>query len=176
MFKYISAMAVAIGLSTGSAFAQDDALANDGVESVVDDVAAIEAQLAADQAAPDLFANDTYRLRPLVCPFGDRVSYDPELVHCEMLEVPENREAENSRMIELLVVTITPEEPEDWDTEENGKWSLRDDPMVYLQGGPGGPGYGFTDYFVATAEHTMRKLVVLDQRGVGYSEDFCPYY
>lgn len=176
MFKFFSALAVVIGSCGVSAWSQENPALAEGVEAVIDTAAALEERLGTEQPVVDLFAKDTFRLRPLVCPFNGRIDYDPELIHCEMLEVPENREAENGRMIELLVLTITPEEPEDWDVEEQGAWSLRDDPMVYLQGGPGGPGYGFVNRFVPVAEHTMRKLMILDQRGVGYSDNFCPYY
>ncbi|MEM9838735.1 MAG: hypothetical protein AAF830_06210 [Pseudomonadota bacterium] len=124
----------------------------------------------------DPFARDTFRLRPVVCPFGGRVDYDKELTSCQMLQVPENRSADETRMIELLVTTVKAEEPEDWDADEKGAWEKRPDPMIYLDGGPGGPGYTRTERFRFIADRTMRDLIILDQRGVGYSGDFCPHF
>ena len=64
------------------------------------------------------------------------------------------------------------DEESDYDLEP-GK---RDDPIVYLTGGPGAQA---TYYIKRFKDHGIRKhrdMYILEQRGIGYSDDFCPYY
>jgi pimeloyl-ACP methyl ester carboxylesterase len=99
--------------------------------------------------------------------------------------VPENREKPGSRFIELHVVKLNStwddEEAEEAEKDEDehdyglapGK---RDDPIVYLTGGPGAQ---VTYYIKRFKDHGIRKhrdMYILEQRGIGYSNDFCPYY
>ena len=129
----------------------------------------------------DLFARDSYNLRTIVCPFKGSVDYDAGDISCQMLEVPENREKKRSRMIELHVVKIAAKKPEDWDKVEEGEeekdeWTRRDDPVIYLTGGPG---VTATTYVSRLKEHGVRDhrdLYILEQRGIGYSGDFCPIF
>jgi pimeloyl-ACP methyl ester carboxylesterase len=150
------------------------------------------AQSESPAAAPDvvedhgeLFARDTFRLDTVVCPFKGTIDYEPGEIECFLLQVPENREKPDSRFIELHVVKLN----STWDDEESGKnekddeesgYDLkpgkRDDPIVYLTGGPGAL---VTYYIKRFKDHGIRKhrdMYILEQRGIGYSDDFCPYY
>jgi pimeloyl-ACP methyl ester carboxylesterase len=130
----------------------------------------------------EIFARDTFRLDSVVCPFKGEIAYEPGEIECYLLQVPENRENPDSRFIELHVVKLN----STWDDEENGEdddehgYELepgkRDDPIVYLTGGPGAP---VTYYVKRFKDHGIRKhrdMYILEQRGIGYSNDFCPFY
>jgi len=135
-----------------------------------------------DQAADELFARDTYRVHTIVCPFKGEIEYEPGEIECGLLQVPENREKPDSRFIELHFVKVNTTWDDEADEEETeadepgpapGK---RDDPVVYLTGGPGAR---VTYYVKRLKEHGLvkhRDLYILEQRGIGYSDDFCPYY
>lgn len=126
--------------------------------------------------APDFFERDSYALRTIICPFKGTIDYDAGDISCQMLEVPENREKKRSRFIELHVVKISAKEPEDWNKEEKGEWTRRDDPVIYLTGGPG---VTATTYVSRLKDHgirTHRDLYILEQRGIGFSGDFCPIF
>jgi pimeloyl-ACP methyl ester carboxylesterase len=146
--------------------------------------AAQNASTAADGPG-DLFSRDTFRLDSVVCPFKGKIDYEPGEIQCYLLQVPENREKPDSRFIELHVVkldsTWDDEEAEKKkkDDDENGyrlEPGKRDDPIIYLTGGPGAPA---TYYIKRFKDHGIRKhrdMYILEQRGIGYSNDFCPYY
>jgi pimeloyl-ACP methyl ester carboxylesterase len=144
-----------------------------------------------DEAVPpvdaqaDLFARDSYRVDAVVCPFKGQIDYEPGDIECGLLQVPENREDPQSRYIELHFVKLVSragrdgDDPEDddekvdWTRPEPGK---RDDPVVYLTGGPGA---GVTYYVKRFKDHGLldhRDLYILEQRGIGYSADFCRFY
>ena len=165
---------VAYGVGAGALAQSDGAVA----EAVAED--AVEGQeIAGDDvetAAPDLFARDSYGLIPIVCPFKGQVDYDPETVSCGRLTVPENREKSRSRMIQLHFVKLAAREPDDWDAEENGEWAKRDDPVIYLTGGPGAQAVGYVKRLKDHGIRDARDLFILEQRGIGFSEDFCPLY
>jgi len=133
---------------------------------------------------PDFFSRDTYRIDPTVCPFKGQIEYDPGDIECGLLQVPENRENPASRYIELHFVKLNSrwgrddeqedddEEPE-WTQPEPGK---RDDPVVYLTGGPGSR---VTYYVKRFKDHGLldhRDMYILEQRGIGSSADFCLFY
>lgn len=128
----------------------------------------------------DLFARDSFRLDPVICPFRGQIEYKPGDFDCFLLEVPENRENPESRFIELHVVRINSrwgkEEFED-KTEETGLAAgRRDDPVIYLTGGPG---VKASYYVKKLRDHGIldhRDLYILEQRGIGFSDDFCPMY
>jgi len=148
-------------------------------------IAQIENPAAALDAAElygELFTRDTFRLDSVVCPFKGQIDYEPSEIECYLLQVPENREKPDSRLIELHVVKLN----STWDDEEAEKdddesdYELapgkRDDPIVYLTGGPGAQ---VTYYIKRFKDHGIRKhrdMYILEQRGIGYSDDFCPYY
>lgn len=128
---------------------------------------------------PDLFARDSLRIDSIVCPFKNEVDYEPGDIECGLLEVPENREKADSRFIELHFVKINAKVDEANDAEV--KWTQpkagkRDDPVIYLTGGPGAK---VTTYVKRFKDHGLikhRDLYILEQRGIGYSDDFCPFY
>jgi pimeloyl-ACP methyl ester carboxylesterase len=143
------------------------------------------AELDAAAAYGELFARDTFRLDSVVCPFKGQIEYEPGEIECSLLQVPENREKPDSRFIELHVVKLN----STWDDEEAEKkkkkddeslYELepgkRDDPIVYLTGGPGAL---VTYYIKRFKDHGIRKhrdMYILEQRGIGFSDDFCPFY
>ena len=144
------------------------------------------AQDIADEGASpgsDLFERDTYRVEPWVCPFKGRIEYDPGEIECGLLQVPENREDPDSRFIELHFVKLNStwddEEEAEKDDEEEGSGlepGKREDPVIYLTGGPGAFSTLYVERFY---EHRIRKhrdLYILEQRGIDNSGDFCSNY
>lgn len=134
-------------------------------------------------APPDLFARDSYRVTPVVCPFKGEIEYEPGEIECGLLQVPENREDPASRFIELHFVKLNSrwgskkmEDREDEDWAYDLAPGKRDDPVIYLTGGPG---VQVTGYVKRLKDHGLldhRDLYILEQRGIGYSGDFCPFY
>ena len=112
---------------------------------VIDPEAAVDTLAAAieDSTETDYFTRDTYKLTPMVCPFKGDVDYEPEHVSCGLLEVPENREKSRGRKLNLHYVKLHARKPGDWDAEERGEWAKRDDPIIYLTGGPGAKAVGY---------------------------------
>lgn len=108
----------------------------------------------------------------VVCPFRGRIDYEPGEVECGLVQVPENREIDGSRTIELHFVRIAARGEDD---EEN-EVEVRDDPVIYLTGGPG---VTVETYVKRLKDHPVvngRDLYILEQRGIGYSGDFCPFF
>ena len=152
---------------------------------ILPNVAIAQSESPASELHGELFSRDTFRLDTVVCPFKGQIEYEPGEIECYLLQVPENREKPDSRFIELHVVKLN----STWDEEEAEKeekdddessYSLepgkRDDPIVYLTGGPGAQA---TYYVKRFKDHGIRKhrdMYILEQRGIGYSDDFCPYY
>ena len=139
----------------------------------------------ASQQPLDLFGRDTFRIDTIVCPFKGDIDYKPGTIECGLLEVPENRENPGSRMIELHFVKLNSrwgredyDENRDEDADKHAEGladGKRDDPVVYLTGGPGAQA---TYYVKRFKDHTLldhRDLYILEQRGIGYSDDFCPF-
>src|SRR6266550_3048919 len=86
---------------------------------------------------------------------------------CGWLVVPESRERPSSKTIRLAVEVFRAGEP-------NGT-----PPLLFLHGGPGGPG-GIRLYSAGVAASPLpknRDVVIYDQRGAGFSEPkLCPAY
>jgi pimeloyl-ACP methyl ester carboxylesterase len=138
---------------------------------------------------PDLFARDTYRIDTIVCPFRGQIEYKPGEIECGLLQVPENRENPASRYIELHFVKLLSrwgrdeddehgeDRADDEDTEVTqpapGK---RDDPVVYLTGGPGARATYYVKRFKDHGLLDHRDMYILEQRGIGSSGDFCLFY
>lgn len=131
-----------------------------------------------------IFARDTFRIDTVVCPFKGEIEYEPGEIECGLLQVPENREKPDSRFIELHFVKLNStwddEEEAEKDEDEESDYDLapgkRDDPIIYLTGGPGSE---VTYYVNRFKDHGIRKhrdMYILEQRGIGYSDNFCPYY
>jgi pimeloyl-ACP methyl ester carboxylesterase len=107
-------------------------------------------------------------LTPLICPFRGAIEYEPGAVECGLITVPENRERPDSRLIHLHYVRIAA-----WGEDET---THRDDPIIYLTGGPG---VGVDSYVGRLKDHDVaehRDLYILEQRGIGSSTDFCEQY
>jgi len=82
-----------------------------------DEVPLIEPGTAAEQPEPDIFARDSYRIDPVVCPFKGDIEYEPGDIECGLLQVPENRENTGSRFIELHFVKLNSR----WGKDEDKK-------------------------------------------------------
>lgn len=108
----------------------------------------------------------------VVCPFRDRVEYDRGEIECGLIEVPENREVEGSRSIELHFVRINAR----GEDSEGNELTVVDDPVIYLTGGPGVTVEGYVRRLKDHGIADRRDLYILEQRGVGHSGDFCPFF
>lgn len=128
------------------------------------------------QPDTDYFKRDTYKITPVLCPFKGELDYDPENLSCRLLEVPENREKSRGRKIELSVIKLHARKPEKWDAEQKGEWRKREDPIIYLTGGPGAKAINYVSRFQNHGVRDTRDLYILEQRGIGFSDDFCPLY
>ncbi len=85
-----------------------------------------------------------------------------EKFDCGYLEVPENRNDPDSRTLKLAYVVVK---------ARNG--NPKADPIVYLQGGPGGATLPMVEYFDNHPMSYDRDFVFMDQRGTGFSEASC---
>ncbi|MCL4869260.1 MAG: alpha/beta fold hydrolase [Anaerolineae bacterium] len=112
-------------------------------------------QIVGEQNTPASMAPGTYR--SATCPFAVPRGYR---IECGYLTVPENRQKNNTRTIQLAVAVV------------KASGQTQPDPIIYLAGGPGGSAI---DDFVADPEGWGkpfvhgRDLILLDQRGTGYS-------
>ena len=129
---------------------------------------------------PNYFARDSLRIDSFVCPFKSNIEYEPGEIECGLLQVPENREKPDSRFIELHFVKLNStwdDEDEDDDEEDSGlDPGKRDDPIIYLGGGPGSHATYYVERFKDHGIRRHRDMYILEQRGVGYSDDFCTEY
>jgi pimeloyl-ACP methyl ester carboxylesterase len=137
------------------------------------------------EAPLDLFARDSYRAETIICPFKGEIEYEPGDIECGLLQVPENREDPDSRFIELHFVKLhsrwgKDDEDEDAGDDDEDESSLppgkRDDPVIYLTGGPGVKAHPYVERLKDHSLLDYRDLYILEQRGIGYSGDFCPFY
>ena len=82
-------------------------------------------------------------------------------IECGSLAVPENRANRNSRMIHLQVAIVKPASPHPLP-----------DPVVVLNGGPGNGTLAGIDFWLYVFRPILhdRALILLDGRGVGYSQ------
>lgn len=169
MIKRTISVAFAAALAVAGAFAQT--ADQETAESLG---AAVEA--APDAADAGIFARDKFTLETIVCPFKGEIKYKPGEISCGLLTVPENREKEASRSIKLHFVKLHARKPEKWDDAEKGEWKKRDDAIIYLTGGPGAKVDGYVKRFKDHGARDVRDMYILEQRGIGNSEDFCPKY
>jgi pimeloyl-ACP methyl ester carboxylesterase len=98
-------------------------------------------------------------LRATECQFDEPAGYT---IECGFLTVPEHRAVASGRTIELAVAVF-----------KSTSDTPSPDPMVYLEGGPGGHALQaldlvFQDRFEAFLAE--RDVIIFDQRGVGYSK------
>jgi len=113
-------------------------------------------------------AQELPRFEPGECPFEGGEWLEEESIDCGELIVLENRQSGDSRTLRLAVAIVQ-------SLSENP----RPDPVVWLQGGPGGStvrsmqAVARSDFWRSLREE--RDLVFYDQRGTGFSEPtFCP--
>ena len=151
--------------ATGSAIAQDS-----------ETTTAVATEATALAEVVDYFDKDKFSVRTVVCPFKGVVDYEPGDITCGALAVPENREKARPRTIEIHFTKIHAKKPEDWDATERGEWVKRDDPIIYLTGGPGVKAQGYVNRLKEHGVRETRDLYILEQRGIGWSSDFCPTY
>jgi hypothetical protein len=52
----------------------------------------------------------------------------------------------------------------------------REDPVIYLTGGPGAHVTYYVNRFKDHGLLDHRDMYILEQRGIGFSDDFCPFY
>lgn len=106
-------------------------------------------------AAPTQAAT-TPRYEPAKCWFDAPI--DPP-TECGYLVVPEDRTAQNDKTIKVAVMRMKAAQS-------------TDDPLVFLQGGPGGPAIESLGLPLGPQwiKEFNRDLIVIDQRGVGRSE------
>lgn len=92
-----------------------------------------------------------------VCPVDGAVPFD---AICGFFSVPEDRQVEGSRLISVAFAFVP----------GNG---TKHDPLVYLEGGPGGApmaNSGFIHDFAMAAAADGRDVIYFDQRGTGYAQ------
>lgn len=111
-------------------------------------------------AAPVLAQDTVPRVEPASCwmELPDGVT-EGENIDCGYLIVPEDRSDPNSPTIQLAYAIL-------YAPDEN----VQPDPVIYLAGGPGGNAVGDVAGWLDTPYLHDRDLILLDQRGTGYSE------
>ncbi len=158
---------LAAGLSL-TAF-QDQGLeqpVEDAAGAALEDALDLPVEAPADNGALELLTADPDP-RALVCPFKGRIEYESGELSCGTITVPENREAADSRTIRLMYVHI----PATGDAEER-----REDPILYLTGGPGVPVETYVERLRDHPVFETRDFYILEQRGIANSGTFCPQY
>lgn len=110
-------------------------------------------------------APEPARFEPSACPIAPPQGVD---VTCGYLSVPESRRQPTAQRIQLaiMIVHATGANP-------------APDPVVFLQGGPGGAAIDLTGLLVQAYAPIIerRDLIIIDQRGTGFSRPAlpCPY-
>lgn len=105
--------------------------------------------------ALSVFAQDTPYFEDNACPIA---AMSDRGVRCGTLFVPENRQVEGSYVIELAVAILP-------STAANPA----PDPVIYLEGGPGGSALINWEDWMDSALRQRGDLILIDQRGTGYS-------
>ncbi len=102
------------------------------------------------------------RFEPSTCPFDDASVDD---VRCGYLVVPERHDKPGGPHIKLAVAVL-----------ESKANAPAPDPVVYLDGGPGGGGTSSVNWLYHDSLREARDVVTLDQRGTGFSRPLldCP--
>jgi len=108
--------------------------------------------------------NSEYRYIESACPI-DTSRMGIKNVQCGYLTVPENRSTPNSRSIQLAVAVL----------KASGS-KKKNTPVVILNGGPGSSTIVPFFFRMAKVLFPGRDVVIVDQRGVGYSKpSLCPW-
>lgn len=116
-------------------------------------------------AAPTSAQSSVPRFEPGACPFLENPGFvEGKNLRCGYLVVPENRGAANGRTIRLAVAIFRP------------KTVKGQDPVFFLSGGPGDPLLSVMGLAISRSNAAVvmgdHPLVLLDQRGTGYSQPF----
>ncbi|MGD9800381.1 MAG: alpha/beta fold hydrolase, partial [Parvularculaceae bacterium] len=167
MIKKLTVTALAAAFCITGAQAQN---------SAQDAEPALETGADAESTGTDFFARDPLTIETIVCPFKGEIKYKPGEISCGLLTVPENREKSRSRFIKLHFVKLHARKPEKWDEKEKGEWKKREDPIIYLTGGPGAKVDSYVKRFNEHGARDVRDMYILEQRGIGNSGDFCTRY
>lgn len=94
-----------------------------------------------------------------VCPFGTPVGErEGESLDCGHLVVPQNRADPDGVKVELAFAIL-------YSTSS----APVPDPILYLEGGPGGSALSGVDLWLDSPFRVQRDIILLDQRGTGYS-------
>lgn len=88
-------------------------------------------------------------------PLGEIIG---ETMDCGMLLVPQDRNEPDGLWLEIAFAVLYATNP---DPEP--------DPIVYLEGGPGGSALSAIDYWATFYMRQNRDIIIFDQRGAGYS-------
>ncbi|MEO8607155.1 MAG: alpha/beta fold hydrolase [Chloroflexota bacterium] len=111
-------------------------------------------------AAPVLAQDSTPQVESTACwmalPEG---VVEGQNVECGYLTVPEDRTVADSPTIQVAYAVLHPSTNE-----------VKPDPVIYLAGGPGGNAVGDLEGWVNTPYLQDRDLILIDQRGTGYSQ------
>lgn len=95
------------------------------------------------------------------CPFLFDVELDPaaaEAITCGYMQVPQDRRQPEGLQIELAVAILASHSDHP-----------RADPVLYLEGGPGGGSLFGTEDWLSSPLRAERQIILFDQRGTGYS-------
>lgn len=88
---------------------------------------------------------------------------EEETIDCGYLLVPEDRNDPDSPVIELAVAILySPADDDDYQA----------DPILYLEGGPGGSALSGIDMWYESPLRQTRDIILFDQRGTGYSRPY----
>ncbi len=103
------------------------------------------------------------------CPFELAIEGEQEGVtySCGYLIVPEDRFNPDGTQARLAVAIIRSTNP-----------AAPPDPVIYLEGGPGGSALSAVDFWFQSGLRADRDIILIDQRGTGYSTPSlnCPEY
>ncbi|MET2985330.1 alpha/beta fold hydrolase [Aureibaculum conchae] len=95
------------------------------------------------------------------CTFKGKITAEHD--QCGYVEVPNNWENKEDGNTEIAYIVIKSK-------SENRK----KDPVVFLQGGPGGNVLSYANVFRNLALDPDRDFILYDQRGIGFSNAICP--
>jgi len=107
-------------------------------------------------------ALDTGKLEPVRCSTFGAPFFTPVKIECGYLSVDEDRSEPGGRRIKVAVAVIRSESDQ-----------KRPDPVIYLDGGPGGHTLSNLKHFVGLETALKRDIVLFDQRGVFHSSRLC---
>jgi len=108
-----------------------------------------------DQQLDELAAGTLAVFDPYRCPFE---VYEGEEIDCGYLIVPEDRSDPDTLEVELAVAILRSPNP-----------NPAPDPILYLSGGPGDSALSEVDLWLESPLLEDRDVILLDQRGTGYS-------